>query len=51
MHKDAEAECERMLAQAREEAAAIKANAKRNQGDYDSVVEAPFTDEKWLVSE
>ena len=40
MHKDAEAECERMLAQAREEAAAIKANAKRNQGDYDSVVEA-----------
>ena len=40
MHRETEAECERVLAAARAEAEAIKANAKMSRGSYDSAVEA-----------
>ena len=40
MHEEAEAECQRILAEAREEAEKIVAGAQEKQGDYDSAVEA-----------
>ena len=40
LREEAEAECQRILAQAQAEAAAILGDAKKSQGDYDSAIEA-----------
>lgn len=40
LREEAEAECQRILAQAQAEAAAILRDAKKSQGDYDSAIEA-----------
>ena len=40
LREEAEAECQRILAQAQAEAAAILGDAKKSQGDYDSAIKA-----------
>ena len=44
IREETEAEQQRILSQARAEAAAIIADAKKSQGDYDSAIEAILTE-------
>ena len=44
IREETEAERQKILSQAREEAAAIIADAKKSQGDYDSAIEAILTE-------